>query len=270
MGIFHWLKTGQQLKFTQEIAHETRCRIIGGKFPDPKLKQKRDSGQAPDDEDPEEKKRKREDRRDQDCFIIDSLISHFGGKIAHKNLLFATEDNGFGTFEEDGTGPLDDTFQGGLPPALIFKDLSMLVKFINEKNTVTLPTQEQVEEQKKREIEAAQLSSTATVTMATTTTPYPWLYGGVPYAWNYIAGVWTPMPTDVRLALKTINILRKNETDQYEQVGTICFHLLPVKIPEDYSWSGQAIAFDQVRDISKALIQNVVKGRIGDLEWWED
>ena len=47
------------------------------------------------------------------------------------------------------------------------------------------------------------------------------------------------MPTDFRAPVKTVNILRKNAADQYEQVGTISFHLLPVKIPEDYSWSGQ-------------------------------
>lgn len=151
-GIFDWLKTGEQLKFTLEIAHETRCRIIAGKFPHPKSKQKRDSRQATDG-DAEERKRKKEDRRDQDCFIIDSLISHFGGKVSKKNLLFATNDNGFGTFGNDGTGPLDDTFQAGLPPARIFNDLSKLVAFVKDKKTVALPTPDEVEAEKKREVE---------------------------------------------------------------------------------------------------------------------
>jgi hypothetical protein len=149
--IFDWLKTGEQIKFTQEVAHETRCRMIADKFPKPKAQQ-----QQPEDDGEDDKKSKRkqkEDRRDQDCFIIDSLISHIGNDLADKNLLFATEDNGFGTFGKDGTGPLDDTFQAGLPPARIFKDLSKLVKFINENDTVTLPTQDEVEAEKKREIE---------------------------------------------------------------------------------------------------------------------
>jgi len=147
-GIFDWLKTGEPIKFTLEIAHETRCRTIAGKFPDPKLNQK------PDSEESEEKKKrvKPEEKRDQDCFIIDSLISHFGGNVADRNLLIATTDNGFGPFGDDGTGPLDDTFQKGLPPARIFKDLSKLVAFVKEKKTVTLPTPDEVEAEKKREI----------------------------------------------------------------------------------------------------------------------
>ncbi len=131
-GIFDWLKTGEPIKFTLEIGHETKCRTIAGKFPE--------SNQKPD-------------KRDQDCFIIDSLISHFGGNIAEKNLLFATIDNGFGKFGDDGTGPLDDTFQKGLPPARIFKDLSKLVTFVNDGKTVTLPTPDEVEAEKKRGIE---------------------------------------------------------------------------------------------------------------------
>ena len=127
-GIFNWLKTGEPIKFTQEIAHETRCRLIAGKFPDPKSKQKRDSEQSAEGESQEDQP---EDKRDQDCFIIDSLISHFGRNIAD-NLLFATTDNGFGTIGDDGTGPLNDTFQSGLPPTRIFNALSKLVAFVKE------------------------------------------------------------------------------------------------------------------------------------------
>jgi hypothetical protein len=149
-GIFDWLATGEPIKFTQEIAHETRCRIIAGKFPDPRFKQKRDSE---DSEDKKDKEGKPEDKRDQDCFIIDSLVARFNGDITDKSLLFATTDNGFGAFKDDGTGPLDPTFQDGLPPTLIFNDLSKLVQFVKDKKTITLPTKAEVEAEQKLEIE---------------------------------------------------------------------------------------------------------------------
>lgn len=149
--IVDWLKSGKPIKFTQEIAHETRCRIIAGKFPKPKGQQQQDDDE--EEENKNKRKKQKQDRRDQDCFIIDSLISHIGSELAGKYLLFATTDNGFGGFPDDGTGPLDDTFQAGLPPARIFNDLSKLVAFVKDKKTITLPTQDEVEAEKKREIE---------------------------------------------------------------------------------------------------------------------
>lgn len=137
-----WLRANAFLPYTESICHLTKRRLIAGRFP------------KPPKDDPKANAKAAQWLRGQDCSIIDSLVTFFDGKLDDRILAFATRDRGFGPIQKnEGIGTLDETFQEGLPPTQVFTDLSKLVEFVKEKRTVALPTPEQVEEEKKREIE---------------------------------------------------------------------------------------------------------------------
>jgi hypothetical protein len=137
--VLNSLIAGEQIKFTPETEHRTKRRLIEGLF------YKRPGK-------PDEKK------RDQDCFIIDSLVGYFDNDIDGKNLFFGTKDGGFGVVKEakdtvGKTGPLDKLFQGGLPPTQLFTSLVDLVKFINANGTVNfLKGTEQAAQEEEQEV----------------------------------------------------------------------------------------------------------------------
>jgi hypothetical protein len=94
--------------------------------------------------------------QDQDCSIVDSLVVYFRRlpEGESKPLLFCTNNvKDFGRMSDDGKGSLNRRFQEGLPVAQVFTTLKALVEFVKAKGTVETPTKEQVEAEKKQEIE---------------------------------------------------------------------------------------------------------------------
>jgi PIN domain len=137
-----WLRANAFLPYTESIGHLTKRRLIAGRFP------------KPPKDDPKANAKAAQWLRDQDCSIIDSLVTFFAGKLDDRILAFATRDGGFGPIrKKEGIGTLDETFQEGLPPTQVFTDLSKLVEFVKDKRTVAFPTPQEVEEEKRREIE---------------------------------------------------------------------------------------------------------------------
>ena len=121
--VLNALSAGQQIKFTPEIQHRTKRRVIEELYV----------------------KKKEDEKRDQDCFIIDSLVDYFekdhGGNLDDKILVFGTKDGGFGELKKENgmvypTGTLDESFQDGLPPTKLFTGLGDLVKFIKNKGAI--------------------------------------------------------------------------------------------------------------------------------------
>jgi hypothetical protein len=157
--VLNLLKDGEQIAFTLEIEHKTKCRLIEGLF------YKR-PGKAGEDE----------LKRDQDCFIIDSLVDYFEtpeeGKLDDKIVLFGTKDGGFGPFKNEPemigkTGMIDTLFQDGLPPTKLFTNLEDLVKFIRKKGTIDLlaepPAKQEPEETE--EVQQAEESVEAVISV---------------------------------------------------------------------------------------------------------
>jgi hypothetical protein len=139
--VLNSLSDGEPIEFTSEIEHRTKRRLIEELYV----------------------KRKESEKRDQDCFIIDSLVDYFeknhGGNVDDKILVFGTKDRGFGELKKeagtemaDPTGMLHKSFQGGLPPTKVFTSLGDLVKFVKSKGTInflkgTEPAAQEEEEQ---------------------------------------------------------------------------------------------------------------------------
>jgi hypothetical protein len=149
--IIDWLKTSETIEYTQEIVHSTQKRVIARKFyviVDPTL---------PRSERDKLKSQEAQWLRDQDCAIVESLISFFGGKLDGQLAFAATDYKGFGPIRKDtGVGSLDHTFRDGLPPTQLFDDLEKLVDFVKSKGTVNSLTPEEEEEIQREQAEAEQ------------------------------------------------------------------------------------------------------------------
>jgi hypothetical protein len=151
--ITQWLKIATEIKFDNEIMLRTKRRMAAGKFPRTK---ERNAGK------PQNKSQKVAETanekpwlQDQDCSIIDCLVVFFG-KMAQdewKPLLFCTNNiKDFGRMS-DGKGTLNRRFQEGLPAARVFTELKTLAEFVKDKKTVDPPSLEEVEQEKKSEVE---------------------------------------------------------------------------------------------------------------------
>jgi hypothetical protein len=135
-SILKLLGTVEPIPFTPEIMCLYTARRISGRTPPPKSPKKLSEGESAKDA-----------KNDQDCFLMDSLITFFGGKTNDKTLVFVTRDTDFGLVQKDGTGTLDGVFRDGLPPTQLFNDLEKAFEFVDSKGTVHVPTDaEEVEE----------------------------------------------------------------------------------------------------------------------------
>jgi hypothetical protein len=90
---------------------------------------------------------------------VDHFEKNHGGNVDDKILVFGTKDGGFGELKKENgivhpTGPLDKSFQGGLPPTKLFTSLGDLVKFVKSKGRINFlkATEPTAQEEKEQEV----------------------------------------------------------------------------------------------------------------------
>ena len=116
-----------QIPFTQEIAFKSQRRMLADKHPN---------------------------RKNADCFIVDSLVNWFDGKTAGSQLLFCTENTGdFAVKSSHDAWVFHPRMKEGLPSTELFTDLSSMMIFISEKSPVIQPEDDELEEAVQRDDE---------------------------------------------------------------------------------------------------------------------